>query len=78
MLTAITVALGIISTIVAWRLNPKRRLYAELDTIYKNLEVSYAKRDKALAENDMDTLSIVTADIIKLCERKNILLQRLR
>jgi hypothetical protein len=77
MLAAITAALGIIATLCAWFLNPKRRLYAELEQIYKDLEVLYAKRDKALANNDSDTLTVVTADIIKLCARKTRILQQL-
>ena len=68
--------LGIISTLVAWNLNPRRRLYAELDNIYRQLEELYAKRDKALADNDSDILTVVTSTIIKLCQRKAVLLQR--
>ena len=77
MLAAITAALGIIATLCAWFLNPKRQVYAELDGIYKELELLYAKRDVALANNDSDTLTIVTADIVRLCQRKTVLLQRL-
>lgn len=69
--------LGIVSTVLAWNLNPKRKIYAELDSIYKQLEVCYEIRDKALAENDSDTLTIVTSDILRLATRKNTLLQRL-
>jgi len=74
----ITTILGIVSTVLAWTLNPKRRLYAELDSIYKELEVLYEKRDKALQEHDGDTLTIVTASIIKLRDRKASIFQRLR
>lgn len=76
-LTIISSALGIVSTLAAWFFNPRRRLYAELDSIYKQLEVLYGKRDKALVKKDNDALTIVTADIIRLCNRKTILLQRL-
>lgn len=77
MLAAIVAALGIVSTLLAWFLNPKRVLYAQLDSIYKQLEDLYVKRDKALAENDSYTLTIVTANIVSLCKAKNNLLQRL-
>ncbi len=77
MVELITAIAGIIATLLAWFLNPKRAMYAELDSIYKQLEVLYAKRDKALADNDSDTLTIVTADIVKLFTRKTVLFQRL-
>ena len=77
MLTAITAALGIISTLLAWFLNPKRRLYAELDEIYKELEKIYVRRDKALQSGDSDELTIVTSLIVSLVERKAILIKRL-
>ena len=77
MIALIAGVVGIVSTILAWNLNPRRRLYAELDGIYKELEVCYAKRDKALVEHDNDALTVVTADILRLCKRKAILLQRL-
>jgi len=77
MLAAITAALGIIATLLAWFMNPKRQLYTELEGIYKELEVLYVKRDKALVDNDSDTLTIVTADIIRLCARKARILQQL-
>jgi hypothetical protein len=78
MIALITGMVGIASTILAWFLNPRRKLYAELDSIYKTLEVCYEKRDKALQNGDNDTLTIVFADIVKLCQRKAVLLQRLR
>ena len=68
---------GIISTILAWNLNPKRKIYAELDSIYKELEKLYARRDRALQANNNDELTIATSLIIGLCQRKTILLQRL-
>ncbi len=77
MVELITAIAGIIATLLAWFLNPKRAMYAELDSIYKQLEVLYAKRDKALADNDSDTLTIITADIVKLFTRKTVLFQRL-
>lgn len=78
MFTLISSVLGIIATIVAWNLNPRRRVYAELDEIYKELEKLYVRRDKALQTNNSDELTIVTDLIISLCSRKAVLLQRLR
>jgi len=77
MLAAITAALGIAATLLAWFLNPKRQLYAELDKIYKELEALYVRRDKALQTGDSDELTIVTSLIISLSARKTVLLQRL-
>jgi len=70
--------LGIIATVVAWKLNPKRIIYTELDSIYRELEKLYGRRDKALLGNDTDELTIVNSLIIKLIERKNTLLARLK
>ncbi len=77
MIEIITAVLGIALTLVAWIYNPKRRIQAELDSIYKSLEVLYVKRDTALANNDADVLSVVTIDITKLLARKADLLKRL-
>lgn len=77
MMVLITGIIGLLGTLAAWFLNPRRQIYAELDSIYKQLEECYVKRDKALVDNDSDTLTIVTADIIRLCTRKASLLQRL-
>lgn len=76
MLEIITGVLGIAGTLIAWFLNPKRLLYAELDSIYRELEDLYAKRDNALATNNTDELSSITSDIIRLSVHKNTLLQR--
>jgi len=77
MMTAIVSVLGIVSTVLAWKLNPRRLIYAELDSIYRKLEDLYKERDEALKNNDTDTLTRVTADIVRLAQRKNSLLQRL-
>lgn len=76
MLTIITGVLGIAGTLIAWFLNPKRLLYAELDSVYKQLEDLYVKRDDALATNNNDELTSITSNIIRLSVRKNTLLQR--
>ena len=75
-LSIIISVLGILSTVLAWYLNPRRRLYAEIDSIYRELESLYHERDEALAANDSDGLSLITDSIVKLCERKTILFQR--
>ena len=77
MLAIITAVLGIVSTILVWSLNPKRRLYSELDGIYKQLDDLYKERDEALIKHDNDTLTIVTDSIMRLRTRKAVLLQRL-
>ena len=78
MLTAIAGIIGIIATILAWSLNPKRRIQAELDSITQQLVVLYRSRDEALIKHDNDALTIITADIVRLCERQTVLLQRQR
>jgi hypothetical protein len=75
--TIIAGVVGITSTILAWKLNPRRRTYAELDSVYTQLEKLYKRRDKALAENNSDELTAVTVDIIRLRKKSHDLLQRL-
>lgn len=77
MLTIIASVLGIAGTLAAWFLNPRRRIYSELDAIYKELSVLYAKRDNALVKGDEDQLTLVTGRIVQLSDRKTALLQRL-
>ena len=77
MLALITGIVGLLATLAAWFLNPRRVLYAEIDQVYKDLEADYVKRDKALAENDSANLTIITADIIRLAMLKEKLLKRL-
>lgn len=74
--TIIAGVVGIISTVFAWSLNPKRKVYEELDDIYRQLEECYEKRDSALVANDADTLTVVTSIILRLRTRKADLLQR--
>jgi hypothetical protein len=68
---------GIAGTLTAWYFNPKRRYQQELDKINSDLAVFYQLRDRALDEDDMDTLTRVTADINGLQSRRNEILQRL-
>lgn len=77
-ISGIVALVGIISTIVAWKYNPKGAVNRELDKIYKELEELYAKRDKALQDHDNDSLTVITSDIMRLCARKTVLLQRLK
>lgn len=77
MITLITAVVGLASTIVAWVLNPKRKLYADLDFVYKELDRLYDARDKALAANDTGVLTVVTDLLIRVHNRKALLLQRL-
>lgn len=75
MIALITGIVGLITAILAWYWNPKRKLQAELEAIRKNLEVLYVKRDEALLKGDNDALTSVTADIARLLSRKNSLLR---
>lgn len=70
-------ALGIIATIVAWKLNPRRKLYDEIDAIYLKREKLYVERDEALKSNNSDQLTAITVALNELRERKKELLQRL-
>ena len=76
-LAVIAGVVGIAGTLVTWFFNPKRRFQAELDRINSDLGVFYQLRDRALDEDDTDTLTRVTADINGLQSRRNEILQRL-
>ena len=77
LLTIIAGVVGIVGTLTAWFFNPRRRINTELDQISGRLETLYQVRDKALNENDQDTLTRVTDDIGRLQSRRNEILQRL-
>lgn len=78
MITSIVVGiLGIISTIVAWKFNPKTQIYVELDKIMREIEQEERHRDKALSENNSGDLTIATFALDRLRKRKTDLLQRL-
>ena len=79
--SVVTAALGIISTLIAYFLNPQRRkdkLRSQLIDVFIRLEKLGRDRDEALQKNDSDTLTVVNATIIKLCQDKADLLQQLR
>lgn len=76
----LTIAVGVIGiagTLTAFFFNPKRILYRQLDDIYKSLNKLYGDRDKAIAENDSEALTIADNNIITLSSRKQVLLKRL-
>ena len=69
--------LGIAGTLVAYFFNPKKKLWDEMDKIYDALEISYAKRDKALLDHDSETATIADSEILALKLRKKVLKERL-
>jgi hypothetical protein len=72
---------GIISTLLAYFLNPQRRkdsLRRQLVDTYQQLEVWERKRDEALQANNSDALTLVTQKIIDLRKQKQILLDQLK
>lgn len=73
---AIILALGIVSTFIAYYFNPSHRRNVELDKLFNELDILYEQRDKALERNDSDTLTRVVYRINVLRSRKNSLLQR--
>lgn len=75
MWAAIAAGIGLITTILAYFINPGRRKTEELNKIFKELDQLYIKRDIALEKNDSDTLTIVTDRILVLRFRKDSLLQ---
>lgn len=75
MWTTIAGIIGLITTILAWFLNPSRKREEELNNIYDELDLLYTERDKALKKNDSDSLTVVTARINVLRARKNSLFQ---
>ncbi len=69
--------LGIISTYVAWKWNPRQKLYDEADSIFRQWEALLVIRDKALQDNNSDDLTVVIAQLNTLRARKKIVMQRL-
>jgi len=77
---AIIAFLGIVSTLIAYLLNPQKRkddYRQRVIKIYRQLENLERERDEALRKNDIDKLSIVTNDIIRLRKDKTNILQLL-
>lgn len=69
--------LGIIGTIIAYKLNPRRAILAELDNIAAQKHKWEEVRDEALKENNNDDLTIANAMLVQLRDRRAELLQRL-
>lgn len=78
LIAGIPTILGIIATIVAWNLNPKRKIYALLDNVYNDIDDLEKLRDQALAQNDIDRLTVVTSGLISLRNKKSELKERLK
>lgn len=74
MWTAIATGLGILSTLLAWYLNPSTRKAKELVSIINELEEAYKERDRALENNDHNALTAVLFRISVLRKRKDALL----
>lgn len=77
-ITGIVTLLGIISTIVAFRFNPRQRLYDDIDKIFIEEDKLRHERDVALKKNDSDTLTSTLALLIALRQRKLELMRRLK
>lgn len=70
MWTAIAAGIGLLTTILAWWINPGRRKTEELNRIFEALDDLYRRRDIALEKNDTDTLAVILDRIIELRNRK--------
>lgn len=75
MWTAIAAIAGLVTTLVAYFINPGRRKTEKLNRIFKVLEDLYRRRDVALEKNDTDTLAVILDRIIELRREKDSLLQ---
>lgn len=75
MWTAIAALTGLVTTLVAYFINPERRKTEELRKIFSALDDLYKRRDIALEKNDTDTLAVVLDRIIELLRRKDSLLK---
>lgn len=76
MWAAIAAGIGLITTLVAYFINPGRRKTEELNKIFNALEDLYRRRDKALEENDTETLANILDRIVELRQRKDYLLRQ--
>lgn len=74
MWTAIAAVIGLITTLVAYFINPERRRTEDLNRIFSALDDLYRRRDVALEKNDTDTLAVILDRIIELRRRKDRLL----
>lgn len=77
-LSIIAAVLGIIGTILTYKLNPKQKLYDQLDQLAKKKVSLERWRDEALQKNDTDSLTAAGNALIKLQHDEASILQRLR
>lgn len=75
MWTAIAAGIGMLTTILAWIINPSRKRTEELNKIFNELDKLYIERDKALEKNDSNALTSVVYRINLLRRKKDSLLQ---
>jgi hypothetical protein len=57
MWTAIATIAGLVSTLLAWFLNPARKRQKDIKEQFELLEKLYQERDEALEKNNSDKLS---------------------
>ena len=62
----LTGLVGLVSTILAYNLNPKRILQAKLDAIADMIKFWEEKKDEALANNDTELLNVAVDRLIGL------------
>lgn len=68
---------GIASTIIAWKLNPRRILQDKLDSINASITKWEEKQNEALSKNDNDALNIAAGTLRELRSSKAIISKRL-
>ena len=68
---------GIAGTILAYRLNPKQKLYDQLDRLKKRVSIAEKERDIALSKNDSDRLSIAVNQLVELRKSQSDIFKRL-
>ena len=80
MLALITAGIGLLTTLIAYLVNPQRRkdkVRSQLIRVYQQLDGLERKRDEALHKQDNDALTNIVGDIIRLRKVKADLLQQL-
>ena len=74
-ISGIVALLGIVSTLIAYNLNPKKVLATKLAEIDKQIKEWGVKRDEALLKGDVDNLTIANYSITELMQNRYKLLQ---
>ena len=77
-LTIISGLIGIVGTVLMYRLNPRQKIWDELDRLSRVKIELERRRDEALKIHDNDSLTIAGNELIKLQNDQTSLLQRLR